>query len=126
MTGAHALTVAGIAAVALGLGYGVAQMGGEDKPKQSRPATSAGELPAVTPSPKTRIATLGAAPALPAPVRARTGRPSRTPAPSDGDAGPAPTAAPTSAPTAAPTSAPTSAPTAAPTPARTPDEGTIG
>ena len=125
LTGAQVAAIAGIAAVALGLGYGAASLSGGDEPKKQPSSTkAAGELPAVTPAPKARIAVLGAAPALPAPVRVRTNRPSRTPEPGNG--GPAPTPAPTSAPTAAPTSAPTSAPTAAPTPARTPDTGTIG
>ena len=118
MTGGQAATVAGIAAVALGLGYGVASMGGSDSPP---PAKKAAALPAVTPAAKVRVAVLGAAPSLPAPkrTRTRTARPAKTPAPGA-------TPAPTAAPTAAPTSAPTSAPTAAPTPARTPDTGTIG
>ena len=118
MTGAQAATVAGIAAVALGLGYGVASMGGSDSPPAAKPAAAA-TLPAVTPTAKVRIAVLGAAPSLPAPKRTRTARPVKTAAPHA-------TPAPTAAPTAAPTSAPTSAPTAAPTPARTPDTGTIG
>ena len=33
-TGAHAAAVAGLAAVALGLGYGAASLSGEDEPKQ--------------------------------------------------------------------------------------------
>ncbi len=119
MTGAQAATVAGIAAVALGLGYGVASMGGDDSPPAAKKAAAAAALPAVTPAAKVRIAVLGAAPSLPAPKRTRTARPTKTAAPHA-------TPAPTAAPTAAPTSAPTSAPTAAPTPARTPDTGTIG
>jgi hypothetical protein len=121
MTGAHAATVAGIAAVALGLGYGVASRSGDDSPPPAKKAAAAAALPAVTPAAKVRVAVLGAAPSLPAPKRTRTrsARKAKTTAPGA-------TAAPTVAPTAAPTSAPTSAPTAAPAPARTPDTGTIG
>ena len=122
MTGAQAATVAGIAAVALGLGYGVASMGG-------RRLASAGEE-----GRGGRRAPRGDAVGEGAGRGARRGA-RRCPRPSGRARGPpvpaktpAPgaTPAPTAAPTAAPTSAPTSAPTAAPTPARTPDTGTIG
>jgi hypothetical protein len=125
VTGAQAATVAGIAAVGLGLGYAVGSMGGGDKtPAPSSKKAAAVTLPAVTPASgaKVKVAVLGAAPALPAPKRsAKPRKTTRTPQPRSN-----PTPAPTSAPTAAPTSAPTSAPTAQPTPARTPDTGTIG
>jgi hypothetical protein len=120
MTGAHAATVAGIAVVALGLGYGGAQLSGDGGEKQpAAPAkTSAPALPSVAEAPRAKVVSLGAAPALPGP--AKKARPKRTPEP-DG-----PSSTPTPVPSAAPTAAPTSAPTAAPTPVRTPDEGTIG
>ena len=124
MTGAHAAAIAGIAVVALGLGYGGAQLSGDGGEKQpAAPAkTSAPALPSVAEAPRARVVSLGAAPALPGP--AKKAGPKSTPEP-DGPSS-TPTPAPTSAPTAAPTAAPTSAPTAAPTPVRTPDEGTIG
>lgn len=122
VTGAHVATLAGIAVVAAGLGYGVASMGGDDTPAAPKKSSAAAvQLPPVKPATKVRVAVLGAAPALPSAVRAKSKRAAKTPQP-----GSSATPAPTSAPTAAPTSAPTSAPTAAPTPARTPDTGTIG
>ena len=56
MTGAQIATVAGIAVVALGLGYGGAQLGGGDDVKQPQPAkTSTRALPAVPEAPEARI-----------------------------------------------------------------------
>ena len=97
----HLLAIGGITVVALAAGYGVAHAtGGEDEPKPATTASKPAELQAVKAGAAVRVASLGAAPALPAPKRAPSGksggsssggssgstpstpRPSSTPAPS--------------------------------------------
>ena len=72
----HLLAVGGVAIVALAGGFGIARAtGGEEQPKQPA-VTSAKEkaLPPVEEQDAVKIASLGAAPALPAPKRTSRGK----------------------------------------------------
>ena len=127
----HLLAIGGVAVVALAAGYGVAQAtGGEDEPKTATTASKPAELPAVKAAAAVRVASLGAAPALPAPKRPPSSKSggSSSGGSSGGSSTPQPSSSPApSTSTPAPqTSTPapvTPQPTTAPAPERTPVVG---
>ena len=125
----HLLAVGGIAAVALGAGFGVARATGDEEPAKTSapPPASKAELPSVPDADAVEITELGDVAALPArraAVRKRSSSggasPTATASPSEPSTTPPPNTAP--APPAA-TAQPITPPQSTPQPARTPAVG---